>query len=117
MQSLIDGINSMGGSLSATMNSVANKMVGGIGKGVNGVIGGVNYVLKVESDKKLGAWTVPQYARGTEGHPADGPAIVNDQKGSKYQEIIQNPDGSTFMAKGRNALVWLKRVRRYSMQR
>lgn len=110
MQSLIDGINSMGGSLSATMNSVANKMVGGIGKGVNGVIGGVNYVLKeVESDKKLGAWTVPQYARGTEGHPADGPAIVNDQKGSKYQEIIQNPDGSTFMAKGRNALVWLKK--------
>ena len=110
MQSLIDGINSMGGSLSATMSSVANKMVGGIGKGVNGVIGGVNYVLKeVESDKKLGAWTVPQYARGTEGHPADGPAIVNDQKGSKYQEIIQNPDGSTFMAKGRNALVWLKK--------
>lgn len=110
MQSLIDGINSMGGSLSATMNSVANKMVGGIGKGVNGVIGGVNYVLKeVESDKKLGAWTVPQYARGTEGHPADGPAIVNDQKGSKYQEIIQDPDGSTFMAKGRNALVWLKK--------
>ncbi len=110
MQSLIDGINSMGSSLSATMNSVANKMVGGIGKGVNGVIGGVNYVLKeVESDKKLGAWTVPQYARGTDGHPADGPAIVNDQKGSKYQEIIQEPDGSTFIAKGRNALVWLKK--------
>lgn len=110
MQSLIDGINSMGSSLSATMNSVANKMVGGIGKGVNGVIGGVNYVLKeVESDKKLGAWTVPQYARGTDGHPADGLAIVNDQKGSKYQEIIQEPDGSTFIAKGRNALVWLKK--------
>lgn len=110
MQSLIDGINAMGGSLSATMNGVANKMVGGIGKGVNGVIAGVNYVLKeVESDKKLGAWTVPQYANGTDGHPADGPAIVNDQKGSKYQEIIQEPDGSTFIAKGRNALVWLKK--------
>lgn len=110
MQSLIDGINSMGGTLSATMNSVANKMVGGIGKGVNGVIGGVNFVLKeVESDKKLGNWAVPQYARGTDGHPADGPAVVNDQKGSKYQEIIQEPDGSTFIAKGRNALVWLKK--------
>lgn len=110
MQSLIDGINSMGGSLTSTMNSVANKMVGGIGKGVNGVISGVNFVLKeVESDKKLGAWTVPQYARGTDGHPADGPAIVNDQKGSKYQEIIQEPDGSIFIAKGRNALVWLKK--------
>lgn len=110
MQSLIDGINSMGGSLSATMNGIANKMVGGIGKGVNGVIGGVNYVLKeVESDKKLGNWNVPQYAKGTEGHPVDGPALINDQKGSKYQEIVQNPDGSTFMAKGRNALVWLQK--------
>lgn len=110
MQSLIDGINSMGGSLSATMNNVANKMVSGIGKGVNGVIGGVNYVLKeVESSKKLGDWSVPQYSRGTDGHPQDGPAIVNDQKGSKYQEIIQEPDGSTFIAKGRNALVWLKK--------
>lgn len=110
MQSFIDGINSMGGSLSATMNGVANKMVGGIGRGVNGVISGVNYVLKeVESSKKLGAWTVPQYAKGTNGHPTDGPALINDQKGSKFQEIVQNPDGSTFMAKGRNALVWLQK--------
>lgn len=110
MQSLIDGINSMGGSLSATMNNVANKMVGGIGKGVNGVIAGVNHVMKeVESDKRLGDWSPPRYAKGTDGHPTDGPAIVNDQKGSKYQEIIQEPDGSTFIAKGRNALVWLKK--------
>lgn len=110
MQSLIDGINSMGGSLSATMNNVANKMVGGIGKGVNGVIAGVNHVMKeVESDKRLGDWSPPRYAKGTDGHPSDGPAIVNDQKGSKYQEIIQEPDGSTFIAKGRNALVWLKK--------
>lgn len=110
MQSLIDGINSMGGSLATTMNGVANKMIGGIGKGVNGVIAGVNHVIKeVESDKRLGDWSPPRYARGTDGHPADGPAIVNDQKGSKYQEIIQEPDGSTFIAKGRNALVWLKK--------
>lgn len=110
MQSLIDGINAMGGSLATTMNGVANKMIGGIGKGVNGVIAGVNHVMKeVESDKRLGDWSPPRYAKGTDGHPADGPAIVNDQKGSKYQEIIQEPDGSTFMAKGRNALVWLKK--------
>lgn len=110
MQSLINGINSLSGSLDATMRGIANKMVGGIGKGVNGVIGGVNYVLKeVESDKKLKDWGIPQYAKGTDGHPQDGPALINDQKGSKYQEIVQNPDGSTFMAKGRNALVWLKK--------
>ena len=105
MQSLINGLNSMGGSLSATMNGVANKMVGGIGKGVNGVIGGVNYVLKeVESDKKLGNWTVPQYATGTDGHPG-GLALINDQKGPVHEEYVQMPDGRGFIAKGKDLLV------------
>nr|DAZ56794.1 MAG TPA: minor tail protein [Caudoviricetes sp.] len=105
MQSLINGLNSMGGSLSATMNGVANKMVGGIGKGVNGVIGGVNYVLKeVESDKKLGNWTVPQYAKGTDGHPG-GLAMINDQKGPVHEEYVQMPDGRGFIAKGKDLLV------------
>lgn len=105
MQSLINGLNSMGGSLSATMNGVANKMVGGIGKGVNGVIGGVNYVLKeVESDKKLGDWTVPQYAKGTDGHPG-GLAVINDQKGPVHEEYVQMPDGRGFIAKGKDLLV------------
>lgn len=105
MQSLINGLNSMGGSLSSTMNGVANKMVGGIGKGVNGVIGGVNYVLKeVESDKKLGDWTVPQYAKGTEGHPG-GLAMINDQKGAIHEEYVQMPDGRGFIAKGKDLLV------------
>lgn len=105
MQSLINGLNSMGGSLSATMNGVANKMVGGIGKGVNGVIGGVNYVLKeVESDKKLGNWTVPKYAKGTDGHPG-GLAVINDQKGPVHEEYVQMPDGRGFIAKGKDLLV------------
>lgn len=105
MQSLINGLNSMGGSLSTTMNGVANKMVGGIGKGVNGVIGGVNYVLKeVESDKKLGNWTVPKYAKGTDGHPG-GLALINDQKGPVHEEYVQMPDGRGFIAKGKDLLV------------
>lgn len=105
MQSLINGLNSMGGSLLSTMNGVANKMVGGIGKGVNGVIGGVNYVLKeVESDKKLGNWTVPKYAKGTDGHPG-GLAVINDQKGPVHEEYVQMPDGRGFIAKGKDLLV------------
>ena len=105
MQSLINGLNSMGGSLSATMNGVANKMGGGIGNGVTGGIGGVNYVLKeVESDKKLGNWTVPQYAKGTDGHPG-GLALINDQKGPVHEEYVQMPDGRGFIAKGKDLLV------------
>ncbi|MGM0337713.1 phage tail tape measure protein [Enterococcus sp. AZ007] len=105
MQSLINGVNSMGSALTVTMNGVSNKMVGGIGKGVNGVIGGVNYVLKeVESDKKLGNWTIPQYAKGTDGHPG-GLAMINDQKGPVHEEYVQMPDGRGFIAKGKDLLV------------
>lgn len=105
MQSLIDGINAMGGSLATTMNSVANKMIGGIGKGVNGVIAGVNHVMKeVESDKRLGDWSPPKYAKGTDGHPG-GLALINDQKGPVHEEYVQMPDGRGFIAKGKDLLV------------
>ncbi|EPI2200601.1 phage tail tape measure protein [Enterococcus hirae] len=105
MHSLINGINSMGSPLSSTMNSVANRMVGGIGKGVNGVISGVNYVLKeVESSKTIGNWSIPQYAKGTVGHPG-GLAMINDQKGPVHEEYVQMPNGKGFIAKGRDLLV------------
>ncbi|WP_373170786.1 phage tail tape measure protein [Enterococcus durans] len=105
LQSLINGMNSTGNSLASTMNSVANTMVGGIGKGVNGVISGVNYVLKeVESSKSIGNWAIPQYAKGTEGHPG-GLAMINDQKGFVHEEYVQMPDGRGFIAKGRDLLV------------
>lgn len=102
----------MGGSLSSTMNGVANKMVGGIGKGVNGVIGGVNYVLKRLNRIKLGNWTVPKYAKGTDGHPG-GLAVINDQKGPVHEEYVQMPDGRGFIAKGKDLLVNLQKARRY----
>lgn len=105
LQSLINGMNSLGNSLSTTMNNVANTMVGGIGKGVNGVISGVNYVLKeVESSKNIGNWPIPQYAKGTDGHPG-GLAMINDQKGLVHEEYVQMPDGRGFIAKGRDLLV------------
>lgn len=105
LQSLINGINSMGDPLDATMSNVANKMVGGIGKGVNGVISGVNYVLKeVESSQVIGNWAIPQYAKGTEGHPG-GLAMINDQKGPVHEEYVQMPDGKGFIAKGRDLLL------------
>lgn len=107
MQNLINGISSMGSALDQTMRGVANQMLSGIEKGVNGVVGGVNYVLKeVESDKSLNTWTAPRYAKGTEAHPG-GPAIINDQPGDTYKELVQLPTGESFIAKARNALMWL----------
>ena len=112
MNGLKSGINSAGSSLQSIMNGIANKMVGGIGKGVNGVRAGVNHILKeVDSKKRIGEWKVPHYRKGTSGHPEDGPAMVNDQSGplSKRRELIQNPDGSMWMAKARNSMVYLQK--------
>ncbi|MGX7393979.1 peptidoglycan DD-metalloendopeptidase family protein [Carnobacterium mobile] len=81
-------------------------LVNALGKGVNGTIKGVNWVLdKVGSDKKLAEWKVPEYAKGTNRHPG-GPALVNDAPGSTYQEAYELPDGTKgLFPKVRNMMV------------
>ncbi|EOS9348558.1 phage tail tape measure protein [Listeria innocua] len=48
------------------------------------------------------------YATGTNNHKG-GPALVNDAKGSNYEEMITTPDGNSFVPKGRNVLLNLPR--------
>ncbi|WP_239255429.1 phage tail tape measure protein [Listeria ilorinensis] len=48
------------------------------------------------------------YAKGTNFHKG-GPALVNDAPGPNYQELITNPDGTSFIMKGRNILLNLQR--------
>ncbi|EAC8191519.1 phage tail tape measure protein [Listeria monocytogenes] len=47
-------------------------------------------------------------ATGTNNH-SGGPALVNDAKGSNYEEMITTPDGNRFIPKGRNVLLDLPR--------
>ncbi|EAD3862746.1 TPA_asm: phage tail tape measure protein [Listeria monocytogenes] len=47
-------------------------------------------------------------ATGTNNHKG-GPALVNDAKGSNYEEMITTPDGKSFVPKGRNVLLDLPR--------
>lgn len=88
-------------------SSIGNGMVGIIGKAMNGVISGINWVLgKVGAGKsKLGSWKIPKYATGTGYHPG-GLAMVNDGAGSNYQEAFHTPDGRTgLFPKQRNMVV------------
>ncbi|EAE9846509.1 phage tail tape measure protein [Listeria monocytogenes] len=48
------------------------------------------------------------YAKGTNNH-SGGPALVNDARGSNYEEMITTPDGNSFIPKGRNVLLNLPR--------
>lgn len=87
--------------------SIGNGIVGTIGKAVNGVISGINWVLdKVGASKsKLSPWAIPAYARGTNAHMG-GPALVNDGAGSKYREAFQLPNGQRgLFPQQRNLLV------------
>jgi SLT domain-containing protein/phage-related protein len=101
-----NGIKNMAGKVTAGVKSVANKMAETLGKGVNGVIGGVNWVLgKIGIDSKVPEWSVPQYAKGTGGHPG-GLAVVGDGKGTNAgSELIQTPDGKQYLSPSRDTLV------------
>lgn len=89
---LSDGVKSV----KEGAGKIFNGMVGVIGKGVNGVISGINWVLnKVGAGSSaLKKWTIPTYAKGTGYHPG-GMALVNDGLGSNYQEAYRTPDGRT----------------------
>ena len=50
----------------------------------------------------------PNFANGTNFHTG-GPAVVNDQKGPLYKEIVQLPTGESFIPDGRDVLLDLPR--------
>lgn len=104
---IANGLNKGVESIRKAAGNIGNGMVSIIGRAVNGVIKGVNWVLdKVGAgDKKLSEWTVPKYARGTNAHMG-GPAWVNDGPGQHYQEAFQLPNGETgLFPKQRNMMV------------
>ncbi|WP_437828940.1 phage tail tape measure protein [Niallia taxi] len=100
------GISGAAGKVSDGVKVLANKMISKLGQGVNGIIGGVNWVLsKLGVDKKISKWEVPKYAKGTSGHPG-GYAIVGDGVGSNAgSELIQTPNGKQFLSPSNPSLV------------
>lgn len=94
----------LGGNFRSAFVGIFNKIARGVGKPVNAVIRGANWILsKFGSSKKIASWPVPQYAKGTEGH-LGGPALINDAKGGVYREAVELPDGQRFIPEGRNIL-------------
>ncbi|MGM7635632.1 phage tail tape measure protein [Bacillus sp. Hm123] len=90
------------------MKKLKKDMIGYAEKIINGPIHGLNTVMgALGIEKKIKKW-VPQYAKGTEGHPG-GLAVVNDGVGPHYKELIQMPSGKVGMFEGRNVLANLPR--------
>ncbi|MFP3683905.1 transglycosylase SLT domain-containing protein [Bacillus sp. SIMBA_026] len=102
-----DGIKNMAHKAVSGVTSLANKLSGALGKGVNGVIGGVNWVLdKIGlKDKHIPKWEVPKYAHGTGGHPG-GPAILGDGKGANAgPEMYRTPSGQVGLSPATDTLM------------
>lgn len=88
------GIKNSAGKAVEGIKSMGNRMLKGFGKPINKMIGGINWVTeKLGVKKKIPKWEVPQYAKGTDGHPG-GLAIV----GEKGRELIKLPDGRSFIS-------------------
>ena len=105
-----DGFNDLKNTLGGIVKKIAQAIVDPIGNAVNGVIRGVNWILKaVGSDMRFDEWSVQKFASGTGGLPRDTIGVVNDQKGSTYKEMIIPPDGKPFIPEGRDVVLPMKK--------
>ncbi|MEK5006601.1 tape measure protein [Bacillus sp. FSL K6-3312] len=85
------------------VKSLGNSLAGALASAVNGVTGGINWVLRQigMKDVQIPKWTPPKYANGTNGHPG-GPAILGDGGGP---ELYKTPSGHVGLSPGTDTLM------------
>lgn len=110
LKTAYDSVTSVWSGIESFFKGIANKAIKPIGKLVNGIIDGVNWIGdKLGVGKVLDNWTVPAFASGSHGIQRDTLGVVNDQKGSTYKELILPPNGKPFIPKGRNVMLPLQK--------
>ncbi|WP_374187429.1 hypothetical protein ACEPPU_24070 [Priestia aryabhattai] len=98
-----DGIKSMASGVKKGVTSFANTLVKAMGKGLNGTITGINWVLEKVGAPKIKKWEVPQYAKGTgNGKHAGGLAILGD--GGEH-ELYRTPKGQVGLSPDTDTLM------------
>ncbi|MGV6982433.1 tape measure protein [Bacillus pumilus] len=97
------GIKSMASKAVSGVKSLGNMLAGALATAVNGVTGGINWVLRQigMKDVQIPKWTPPKYANGTNGHPG-GPAILGDGGGP---ELYKTPSGHVGLSPGTDTLM------------
>ena len=109
-QAAYNSVKNIWSGLGDLFRNIASNAFSPIKKLVNGVISGVNWVLKaVGSKTRLGGWGGIHFAKGSDGLQRDTLGIVNDQKGATYKELIVPPNGKPFIPKGRNVMLPLQK--------
>ncbi len=98
-----DGLKSMASKVKSGVRSVVNAMGGLLEDGLNGVIGGINWVLNkigVSDSNQINEVSIPKFAKG--GTHKGGLMFVGD--GGK-QELVQTPDGKTMLSPDTDTLM------------
>lgn len=107
LQGATDGVNYYNRNISPntkTMNGVDNAS-GPAGDAFNSVLNFKNNLPDTITKTVRANFIGPVLnAKGTNNHPG-GDMIVNDQAGPMYKELIQYPNGVSFIPEGRNVLI------------
>lgn len=102
---IASGFRAFKNTIVSIVGSIASTIKDTIGGAINGVISGINWVLKtVGSNTRLNK---VKFAKGTDGVPHDMIGVVNDQPGNTYRELVQYPNGYTFIPKGKNQTIFM----------
>ena len=112
---IASGIEGFSNAVLSVIGGLASGMQKGIVGAINGVIKAVNWILdkfgldgfdewKVK-EIKIGKVKLPKFATGSNGLPFDTLGVVNDQKGSNYEEMIIPKKGKPFIPKGRDVVL------------
>lgn len=102
---IASGFRAFKNTIVSIVGSIASTIKDTIGGAINGVISGINWVLKtVGSNTRLNK---VKFAKGTDGVPHDMIGVVNDQPGNTYRELVQYPNGYSFIPKGKNQTIFM----------
>ena len=100
LEGIAEVVTNSGGHIFNQFKNVLNNLAKPFESLINGIKDGVNWILDhVGGDGKLGSFSFPGFANGTNGPiEKDQLALLNDAPGSHYQEMVHRAStGETFM--------------------
>lgn len=100
LEGVAEVVTNSGGHIFNQFKNVLNNLAKPFESLINGIKDGVNWILDhVGGDGKLGSFSFPGFANGTNGPiEKDQLALLNDAPGSHYQEMVHRAStGETFM--------------------
>ncbi len=113
LEGIAEVVTNSGGHIFNQFENLLNNLAKPFESLINGIKDGVNWILDhVGGDGKLGSFSFPGFANGTNGPiERDQLALLNDAPGSHYQEMVHRAStGETFMLPAkRNMLFPLQR--------